>query len=107
MEASVPVWSPVRVDDDIVARDFPGGKVASAIHRGPYEELGIAYRELGKWMSENGYQPRRTLLRHLPKRSVGDGGPRRLRDEGLLVHQLRQCDARWACLGLYARTANT
>jgi effector-binding domain-containing protein len=57
MEASVPVSSPVRVEDDIVARDFPGGKVASAIHRGPYEELGIAYRELGKWISENGYEP--------------------------------------------------
>ncbi|MDQ4027186.1 MAG: GyrI-like domain-containing protein [Actinomycetota bacterium] len=57
MEASVPVSSATPIDDDIVARDFPGGKVASTIHRGPCDELGIAYRELEKWISENGHEP--------------------------------------------------
>ena len=57
MEASVPVSSATAIDDDIVARDFPGGKVASTIHRGPYDELGIAYRELEKWISDNGHEP--------------------------------------------------
>jgi effector-binding domain-containing protein len=56
MEASVPVASAPDVEDDVVAREFPGGTVASALHRGPYEELGMAYRELGEWMRENGYE---------------------------------------------------
>jgi effector-binding domain-containing protein len=58
MEASVPVAaSRVCLDDSVAAREFPGGRVASALHRGPYEELGIAYRELQRWMADNGYDP--------------------------------------------------
>jgi DNA-binding transcriptional MerR regulator len=58
MEASVPVAAPpAAVDHGLVAREFPGGRVASALHRGPYDELGIAYRELQWWMSDNGYEP--------------------------------------------------
>ncbi|MBA2316977.1 MAG: MerR family transcriptional regulator [Euzebyales bacterium] len=36
-----------------VRRHVPG-RVAAAVHRGPYDELGLAYRELETWVAEHG-----------------------------------------------------
>ncbi len=38
--------------------DVPGGKVAFLMHKGSYNELGIAYHSLFAWIQEHGYQQR-------------------------------------------------
>jgi len=36
---------------------LPGGELAVAVHRGPYPELGNAYRAVEAWIGANGRQP--------------------------------------------------
>ena len=41
--------------------DLPGGTVAWLVHKGSYNELGIAYHSLFAWIQERGYQQREAM----------------------------------------------
>ena len=41
--------------DDIIFKTIPAAKVASILHKGPYESLGSAYAYVMKWIEDNGY----------------------------------------------------
>ena len=36
--------------------EIPGGKAATCIHVGPYDQIEPAYTALAQWMAENGYE---------------------------------------------------
>ena len=54
IECCVPVAGAGALPDDLARRSFPGGRVARTLHVGPYDELGMAYRELGVWVDKQG-----------------------------------------------------
>lgn len=56
VEVCVPVERVVASEGRIVSRVLPGGSVASLMHRGPYEELGLIYPSLAAWIKEQGYE---------------------------------------------------
>jgi len=41
---------------DIQASEIPGGKVATCLYVGPYEEIEQPYNALGQWMGQHGYE---------------------------------------------------
>lgn len=41
----------------VLAGEIPGGKAASCVHAGPYDQLGATYAAIGEWMQANGYEP--------------------------------------------------
>lgn len=55
LEACVPVAGAPDPRDGIEVRTFPGGQAAVTVHKGPYDELGMAYREIERWMEKGGY----------------------------------------------------
>jgi effector-binding domain-containing protein len=55
VEASVPVASGTVPPKGLETREFPGCRAATTVHVGPYDELGIAWEELCKWISANGH----------------------------------------------------
>lgn len=59
VEMGVPLASDATVDEsDLVhRRALPGGAVAYAVHDGPYESIGAAYRELYAWIRSHGHEP--------------------------------------------------
>ena len=38
--------------EGLTLRKFDGGRMASALHVGPYHELGMAYREVEVWLDK-------------------------------------------------------
>lgn len=44
-------------DSGIVQGELPASLVATTTHRGPYEGLGDAYRDLERWIEESAYEP--------------------------------------------------
>lgn len=58
MECGFPVSQPVDGLGRIMRSKLPGGKVATAMHVGPYEKLAETYQALQSWIEENGYQAR-------------------------------------------------
>lgn len=61
-EANVPIVGGDAPASDLVVREMPRGAVASAVHRGPYEELGMAYEDVKQWIEANGYAPGEPLF---------------------------------------------
>jgi DNA-binding transcriptional MerR regulator len=57
IEACVPVAVAAGAPEGLELRRFDGGKAASARHVGPYDELGMAYRELEVWIRKQGLTP--------------------------------------------------
>jgi DNA-binding transcriptional MerR regulator len=53
-EACVPVAGASTVPEGLTLRRFDGGRAASTVHVGPYDELGMAYRELEVWIDKQG-----------------------------------------------------
>ena len=53
----------------ISVRDLPGGRAATLMHRGPYEDLSPSYEKLLRWIADQGLQPR------TPSREVYHKGP--------------------------------
>jgi flavin reductase (DIM6/NTAB) family NADH-FMN oxidoreductase RutF/effector-binding domain-containing protein len=45
----------IKGKDNIQTNEIPGGKYASCIHIGPYDQLGRARAALNQWMLKNGY----------------------------------------------------
>jgi uncharacterized protein YndB with AHSA1/START domain/effector-binding domain-containing protein len=56
-EICVPVTARVTPVGRVVNREIPAVKVARAIYRGSYEELGDGWREFDCWMAANGHVP--------------------------------------------------
>lgn len=57
LEIGFPVARKLAGKGEIQASEFPGGKLASVMHIGPYDQLGAAYDALGKWVQAQGYVP--------------------------------------------------
>jgi effector-binding domain-containing protein len=58
IEVAIPVSGSISTDDvnvDLVT--LPAVKVVSTIHKGPYNEVGIAYTRLFEFMQENNMEP--------------------------------------------------
>jgi DNA-binding transcriptional MerR regulator len=54
IEACVPVAGASGAPDGLTMRRFEGGRAAATLHVGPYEELGLAYREVEDWIRKRG-----------------------------------------------------
>jgi effector-binding domain-containing protein len=54
IEACVPVSADAEAPQGMTMRRFEGGRTASTVHIGPYEELGMAYREVELWIGKQG-----------------------------------------------------
>lgn len=50
LEVVMPIRERAEPPEGIHVRVLPGGCVASAIHRGPYDEVGPAYQALAVWI---------------------------------------------------------
>jgi DNA-binding transcriptional MerR regulator/effector-binding domain-containing protein len=72
-EACMPVrpaaTATATATDGIVVRELPGGRCVSLMHRGPYDQLGRAYAEAFRYVSDKGYAVT------LPTREVYHNGP--------------------------------
>jgi DNA-binding transcriptional MerR regulator len=55
IEACVPVGERVTIGDGFQSREVDGGRAATAVHEGPYDELGIAWQELSNWIAAHGH----------------------------------------------------
>ena len=56
IEFGFPVIRRLAGKDEIQASETPGGKVATCLHIGPYNELEPAYNALSQWIEDNGYE---------------------------------------------------
>lgn len=56
MECGSPVSESAKGEGRIKSSKLPGGKAATALHIGPYDQLGEAYKAVESWISDNGYQ---------------------------------------------------
>jgi effector-binding domain-containing protein len=57
VEIGFPVASPLSGKEDIQSGEVPGGKLASALHLGPYKDIAPAYEALTQFAMEAGYEP--------------------------------------------------
>lgn len=57
IEVCVPVAGVTEAPDGLDLRRMPGGRAVTTLHIGPYDELGMAYRELEVWIKKNGLTP--------------------------------------------------
>ena len=51
-----PVARKLASRGEIQASEFPGGKLASVMHVGPYDQCGPAYDALTQWVKAQGYE---------------------------------------------------
>jgi effector-binding domain-containing protein len=56
VEIGFPVARELPGEGDIQASEIPGGKRATCLYVGPYEEIEQPYNALGQWMGEHGYE---------------------------------------------------
>ncbi len=56
VEIGFPVARKIPGKAEIQPSEFPGGKLASVMHIGPYDQVGPAYDALTQWVKENGYE---------------------------------------------------
>jgi effector-binding domain-containing protein len=56
VEIGFPVARGLAARGEIQASQFPGGKLASVMHVGPYDQMGAAYEALTQWVTEHGYE---------------------------------------------------
>lgn len=54
VEAGFPVTAPIRAAGAVVPGSLPGGKVAEAVHVGPYDTMETTYAELEKYLTDAG-----------------------------------------------------
>ena len=57
LEIGFPFEQRLEGSGNVLAGEIPGGKAASCLHVGPYDQLGAAYEGLQGWMQANGYVP--------------------------------------------------
>lgn len=56
LEIGFPVARKIAGKGDVQPSEFPGGKLASTVHIGPYDQVGPAYDALMHWVGAQGYQ---------------------------------------------------
>ena len=56
IEIGFPVARPLAGKGEIQASEFPGGKLASVMHVGPYDQCAPAYDALTQWIKAHGYE---------------------------------------------------
>ena len=54
IQAGIPVEVPLPADGEIKAIELPGGRTATALHLGPYHEVGPAWDAVNAWCAEQG-----------------------------------------------------
>ncbi len=54
VEVVIPIEGDVEDTEEIKCYELPGGTMAKAAHKGPYEECGAAYEKLFSWIAANG-----------------------------------------------------
>jgi effector-binding domain-containing protein len=57
IELCVPVTDAAGAPEGLTLRHMDGGRAATAVHVGPYNELGMAYREVEVWIGKHGLTP--------------------------------------------------
>jgi len=55
IQACIGLTTPYPQLNNINITEIEGGMVACLLHKGPYEELGLAYHSLFSWIQEHGY----------------------------------------------------
>lgn len=56
LAAGIPIAAAAQGDGgDILYQPLPGGKAATTVHFGEYQEVGAAWQKLSAWMEENGH----------------------------------------------------
>jgi len=61
IEAGFPVARALPVKGEVQVSALPGGKAATCIHTGPYDQLPSAYNALLAWMQEQGLEATGTV----------------------------------------------
>jgi effector-binding domain-containing protein len=56
IEIGFPVAHKLAGKAEIQASEFPGGRLATTLHIGPYDQCGSAYEALTQWITTNGYE---------------------------------------------------
>lgn len=56
IEAGFPVAGPIQGEGEIASSALPGGKVATAMHTGPYDRLSETWMAFESWVKEQGIQ---------------------------------------------------
>src|SRR5262245_31537486 len=56
VEVGAEVAEPFTGSDRVQCSQLPPGKVATAVHFGPYSQLGAAHSEVRRWCAEHGHQ---------------------------------------------------
>lgn len=56
VESGFPTTEPVSGEGRISTGELPGGRMAYAIHMGPYDTLSATYNALAVWMSDKGQE---------------------------------------------------
>ena len=55
VEIGFPVARKIAGKGEIRASEFPGGRLASVLHVGPYDQCAPAYDALTQWIKDHGY----------------------------------------------------
>ena len=56
LELCAPINGETNSSGDFNTYILPGGKMAKLTHKGPYEEMGTAYRYMFEWLEKEGKQ---------------------------------------------------
>jgi effector-binding domain-containing protein len=56
VEAGFPTDEAVAASGRVSPAELPGGPVATALHRGGYEDVGTTYEAVTEWLAGHGYQ---------------------------------------------------
>jgi effector-binding domain-containing protein len=56
IEVGVEVTAPFEEGGDVVLSQTPSGLIASAVHFGPYQQLGAAHSAIRSWCEANGHR---------------------------------------------------
>ena len=57
IELCGPVLAPFNRCADVYGAKIPGGRMASTVHRGSYDDVGPAYAAILAWMDDHGLRP--------------------------------------------------
>jgi effector-binding domain-containing protein len=57
IELCAPVLAPFNRSADVYGAQIAGGRMASTVHRGPYDDVGPAYAAIMTWMDEHDLRP--------------------------------------------------
>ena len=57
VEMCIPIAADFEPSGPVESKELRGGKVASTVHKGAYNEIAPAYHAVSSWISANGYEP--------------------------------------------------